>query len=401
MSTSEHVERHTYDPDTASASDPTPIISNMSNPGGGHVSRTLLLSQKQPDFLVVSRGSAENLDMVAVDETSGVSQIRAFNISTIANSDSQRAYNYPSDGLLLGWGLRNSVGVAEHPSTGGIWSVENSADSIRRMGRDIHEDNPGEELNSHGSLADASEGRTGSRNHGYPACFAVWNTTDFPSLGDLTVGDQFSLENNDTLNDATCADRTVSPRLTFQAHTAPLDIKFNATDGGSRAFISFHGSWNRVRPAGYKLSYVAFSPESGEPTEASDSVTAVRDVLTPPDTAACSKRGACLRPVGLAFDASGERLFVSSDATGEIWVVMRNGEEEEEGGDGDGEGQATPTSGPDGGSGSPTDADAPVGTTSSGAAAPGAGYRGVGGQGWAVVAVTMVMVAVGGLTFWG
>jgi glucose/arabinose dehydrogenase len=346
----------------------------MTNPGVGHVSRTLLLSKKQPDILLVSRGSATNIDLLAADESTGVSQIRAFNVSN--TTDLRRPYSYPTDGLRIGWGLRNSVGVAEHPRTGGLYSVENSADNIARLSQDIHEDNPGEELNFHGFLNNTS---TLGANHGYPGCFALWNKTGFPSLGTLIVGSQFSLDNNATYNDTFCTQQTTPPRLTFQAHTAPLDIKF--TPAGDTAFISFHGSWNRDHPAGYKLSYVSFSAETGEPTEPADSVTALRDVLTAPDLSACSNRGTCFRPVGLALDAAGERLFVSSDATGEIWVVMR---------DGAGNGGGTPTS--TGGPGS---------SSSTAAAAAGLGYRGVGAEGWVVVLLTTVMMAVGGLAFLG
>lgn len=97
---------------------------------------------------------------------------------------------------------------------------------------------------------------------------------------------------------------------------APLDMLFN--EDGSTAWISFHGSWNRDSPIGYKLSYVDFA--NGEPTEASDSTMALKDVMTNVDTSACP--GGCFRPVGLAWDAQG-RLFMSSDSTGEIYVITR------------------------------------------------------------------------------
>ncbi|KAK4157054.1 hypothetical protein C8A00DRAFT_12065 [Chaetomidium leptoderma] len=398
VSTSENVDRHMYDPDTMTVTNLTRLVVNMSHAdGGGHVSRTLLLSRKQPDLLLVSRGSDGNLDPLAADESTGVSQIRAFNISAANTTDIQRPYSYPTDGILIGWGLRNSVGVAEHPTTGGLYSVENSADEIARLGRDIHEDNPGEELNFHGFLNDTS---SLGANHGYPSCFALWNTTDnFPSLGKLQVGDQFALANNASTNDTACAEHTTSPRLTFRAHTAPLDIKFSpgSGNGSNKAFISFHGSWNRDHPAGYKLSYVDFSAETGEPVAASDSLTAVKDVLTAPDVSACGGGApggpaACFRPVGMAFDATGERLFVSSDATGEIWVVMRDGH-----GD-DGSSTTTTTTGAGGGNnGTPTGTGAPESSTSTAAAVRGVEYRGMGG--WVVGVVTAVMVAVGGLGF--
>jgi hypothetical protein len=41
-----------------------------------------------------------------------------------------------------------------------------------------------------------------------------------------------------------------------------------------------------------------------------------------PDNSKCP--GSCFRPVGLALDSKG-RMFVSSDATGEIYVLARTG----------------------------------------------------------------------------
>lgn len=364
----------------------TRLIANMSHTGGGHSTRTLLLSKKQPDLLLVSRGSASNIDLQAADETSGVSQIRAFNISN-ATSILQRPYSYPTDGLLVAWGLRNSVGVAEHPTTGGIYSVENSADNIVRQGVDIHEDNPGEELNFHGLLNDTS---ALGANYGYPACFALWNTSaPFPALNNLAVGSPFSLTpDNATLNDTTCAQRTVPPRLTFQAHTAPLDIKF-AGENGDEAYISFHGSWNRDHPAGYKLSYVSFSSSTNEPVEAADSTTAVKDVLTAPDVGRCAEEGfGCFRPAGIAVDAAEGRVFVSSDATGEIWVVMRD-----EAGQSGGE----TTTGTAGQGPTRTGSGAPVSSTSTAAAAAVVGK--IGGSWGVVAALTVGMVVGGGLVF--
>jgi len=125
-----------------------------------HVSRTLTMSKKQPNILIVSRGSNDNLDMGTKDIKSGRSMIKAFDVSA------GRTYNYNNDGRVLGWGLRNDVGVAEHPTTGGIWSVENSVDQLTRNGVDIHTDNPGEELNYLGALSDPAPATP--PNFGYP-----------------------------------------------------------------------------------------------------------------------------------------------------------------------------------------------------------------------------------------
>jgi glucose/arabinose dehydrogenase len=101
-----------------------------------HTTRTLLLSQKVPGTLLISRGSTENIDLEAATLSSGHSQIRAFDLNNLTNN----AYDYDTDGLRIGWGLRNSVGVAEHPTTGGLYSVENSVDQMMRDGVDILSD---------------------------------------------------------------------------------------------------------------------------------------------------------------------------------------------------------------------------------------------------------------------
>ena len=223
----------TYDAVAQSASGQRSLVGVMA--GSDHVTRTLLLSEKVKDMLIISRGSDSNIDLVAADISSGHSQIRAFNISELTGGQN---FTYASDGLRLGWGLRNSVGVAEHPITGGIWSVENSADDLRRNGVSIRQDNPGEELNFHGYLNGTKDDRQGG-NFGYPQCYAVWNSKALPQNANLPVGAQFAPDGNGG-NDTYCASQ-LPPRLAFLAHQAPLDIKFNRT--GTEAWISFHGSW--------------------------------------------------------------------------------------------------------------------------------------------------------------
>jgi glucose/arabinose dehydrogenase len=238
-SSAEAVFSWTYDPIqvTVSATSQT-LITGMSNTD--HTSRTLLMSTKQPGILIVSRGSADNIDNNAEILSSGHAQIRAFNVSNMTSTSDP--YDYKSTGRRLGWGLRNSVGLAEEPLTGGIYSVENSADEVRRYGKDVHQDNPGEEMNFHGFLNSSTEDQGG--NYGYPNCLAVWGLDLIQAAGESTnlkVGSQFVQAPNSTFNDTTCADTRVAPRLTFQAHQAPLDIIFEPD--GSAAYVSFHGSW--------------------------------------------------------------------------------------------------------------------------------------------------------------
>ena len=75
---------------------------------------------------------------------------------------------------------------------------------------------------------------------------------------------------------------------------------------------------NRDVPSGYKLAMVSF--ENGEPLAASDNTTAALDIFANVDNDACPDN--CFRPAGLAFDTQG-RLFMTSDATGEIYVIAR------------------------------------------------------------------------------
>jgi glucose/arabinose dehydrogenase len=304
--------------------------------GSDHTSRTLLLSQKAPGIILINRGSNSNIDPEAADITTGHSQIKAFNLTNLTSTSDP--YDFNTAGLLLGWGLRNDVGIDEEPLTGGIYSVENSADQIERNGVDIHSDNPAEELNFLGYLNGTTSPNQG-RNFGYPSCFTAWNTSAIPHFNG-TVGTQFGIGTSPSSpsilspptqtnlsppdpspNDTACSPSLVqTSRLAFPAHTAPLDLLFNAL--GTTAYITFHGSWNRASPIGYKLSAVAFS--NGEPRASlEESHSALVDVVGNSDVSVCASGGArCFRPVGLAWSPRGE-LWMSSDATGEVFVVLR------------------------------------------------------------------------------
>jgi glucose/arabinose dehydrogenase len=288
-------------------SNATTLVENME--GTDHTSRTLLLTKSASGMIVINRGSFENIDVEARDIESGHAQVKAFNISGITSP-----LDFIENGTLMGWGLRNDVGIAEEPTTGGIWSVENSGDQLNRSGEDIHENNPAEKLNFLGYLNGTGSQGLG-QNFGYPDCFAAWEADALPDFDGVT-GNQFAPnDQNDTNNDQLCTER-VAPRLVFHAHMAPLDLKFNAN--GTQAWISFHGSWNRDDPVGYKVSVVDFA--NGEPVDGSNSTTAAVDILSNADDSVCPDN--CFRPVGLAWDDSG-RLFMSSDSTGEIYVITR------------------------------------------------------------------------------
>lgn len=283
--------------------------------GDDHTTRTLLLSEKAPGMLVVTRGSTSNIDFEAASLDSGHSQVKAFNLNNRSG-----VYDFDADGLRLGWGLRNDVGVAEHPGSGGIYTVENSADQLTRMGVDIHEDNPAEELNFLGYLHGPKYAQQGG-NFGYPWCFSAWGVSDLPDNGNLSVGSQYAIDastasNNQNKTDAYCAEQ-LPARLVFQAHMAPLDIKF--TSDGLQAWVTFHGSWDRTDPVGYKMSVVAFK-KNGDPVDDLNSTTAAVDIFANQDNSKCPND--CFRPVGMAIDSQG-RIYVSSDASGEVYLISK------------------------------------------------------------------------------
>jgi glucose/arabinose dehydrogenase len=100
--------------------------------------------------------------------------------------------------------------------------------------------NPGEELNYHGVLNDTKSPQFGA-NYGYPLCIAARDPTILPANTEIQIGTQFVYGTVGGINtDDLCAPKQ-APRLTFPAHTAPIDLKFNAN--GSALYVTFHGSW--------------------------------------------------------------------------------------------------------------------------------------------------------------
>jgi glucose/arabinose dehydrogenase len=306
----ESVLKYAYDSSKQSTSgEPEIIVNELTTKGT--VTRTLLLARKAGNKLLVSRGGDENIDLSSVDVNGGEAQIRIF--------DPTKSGQTYTSGTTLGWGLRNAVGVAENPKDGGIWSAENNADNIERDGFEIHENNPAEELNYHGVLSDTNNPLL-NKNYGYPLCYGAWNVTDIPSAGRLQIGQQFAIASeNSTNQDAFCNTERQAPRLVFQPHTSPLDMKFDGK--GENLYITLHGSWNKEDPVGYSVSVIKFGAD-GQPIEASASTNALTPILSNSDTSGCP--GFCFRPVGLAWDRNG-RLYMTSDNTGEIYIITKSG----------------------------------------------------------------------------
>jgi len=296
------------------------VVTGMYN-GGAHLTRTLLIAPHKPNLLVVSHGSNDNLDNAAINPATARAIIKVFDLAAIPSG----GYNYVSQGWNAGYGLRNEVGMA-FDGNNMLWGVENSGDNIARtvngVSRDVHIDNPAEELNYIGDVT-----KPNNQWYGYPTCWPVWKPSDFTDTT-FKVGDTFALTPNSTFNDASCKTQAVGPSLVFQAHSAPIDSKFDSTF--SNLYVSFHGSWNRNPTTGFKLVVVPFTKGTDgayKPVAPLSSNTGYQDVFWNTDVTRCQGNGpsfssGCFRPAGLVFDNQG-RLYMTSDttSTGEIWIL--------------------------------------------------------------------------------
>ena len=127
---------------------------------------------------------------------------------------------------IVAHGVRNTVGFTWHPETGDLWFTDNGRDM---MGDDI----PPCELNRVGEVG---------QHFGYP--FYHGGTIPDPEFGDKRPMEDF-----------------VHPVQNLGAHVAPLGVKFATGEMFPASFnnvalLAEHGSWNRTKKAGYRISMV-------------------------------------------------------------------------------------------------------------------------------------------------
>ncbi|MAD59204.1 MAG: sorbosone dehydrogenase [Flammeovirgaceae bacterium] len=123
-------------------------------------------------------------------------------------------------------GVRNTVGFTWHPETGEMWFTDN--------GRDMLGDNyPPCELN---------RVQVSGKHYGYPYCHG--SDISDPEFGSKYPCDDF-----------------IKPVQNLGPHVAPLGVKFY--DGNmfpdeykGDIFIAEHGSWNRTKKIGYRITRV-------------------------------------------------------------------------------------------------------------------------------------------------
>ncbi|MGH8510178.1 MAG: PQQ-dependent sugar dehydrogenase, partial [Gammaproteobacteria bacterium] len=110
--------------------------------------------------------------------------------------------------------------------------------------------------------------------------------------------------------------KTLYPSVLLGAHVAALDFIFYTGTAFPKkyrggCFVALHGSWNRSKLSGYKISFIPF--ENGKP------LAGPEDFLTGWLLSADEHR-AWGRPVGILQMPDGSML-VSDDGGGRIWRV--------------------------------------------------------------------------------
>ncbi|MFW6039870.1 MAG: PQQ-dependent sugar dehydrogenase, partial [Gemmatimonadota bacterium] len=280
-----------------SLGEPTVVVRGL--PPGGHSTRTLAADD---EWLYVQVGSGGN-----VDDDSSRSRIVRYRLEEL--DAGARTWK---QGKLFADGLRNEVGLDWGPKDR-LWGVENGRDNLKRddLGGDIHADNPSEELNLF-----AEPGKF----YGYPYCWSEFRLPDDIGRGPGTEWADPKFMDDGTHTDEWCRDESnvVPPELAMQAHSAPLDLLF--WEGGDLggdyegdAFVSFHGSWNRPTPTGYKVVRIPF--DGTEPQ-------GVGPFLEHAGPEATEEDAWPHRPVGLAAGPNGE-LLVSSDRSDVVLAVAK------------------------------------------------------------------------------
>jgi glucose/arabinose dehydrogenase len=238
-------------------------------PAGGHYTRHLI-ADPTGKKIYVAVGSSSNVDEDGKDA-----------------QDPRRAaileMNPDGSGMrVFAAGLRNPVGMDWEPKTKTLWTVVNERDLL---GDDLVPD----------YLTSVK-----------PGAFYGWPYSYFGQIEDpRKKGQRPDL-----------VAKAVKPDYALGSHVAALGLAFYQGNSLSQryhggAFISMHGSWNRSKMVGYKVSFVPFV--DGRPAGP------MEDILTG-FIADESKFEAYGRPVGVTVAPDGS-LLVADDSGGKVWRV--------------------------------------------------------------------------------
>lgn len=180
---------------------------------------------------------------------------------------------------VLAKGVRNSVGFDWHPHTGELWFTDN--------GRDwFGDDFPPCEINRIQKVG---------QHFGFPFKHGQMDETDEDILQAKPKGFQYT-----------------PPVISIQAHSAPLGMMFyqgSIERLQGAMLVAEHGSWNRTKPVGYRLSAYWLDGEK---------------ILKHEVLVNWLIRGKKLgRPVDIELAQDGS-LFISDDAGDAIWRLSVN-----------------------------------------------------------------------------
>jgi glucose/arabinose dehydrogenase len=258
------VRRYDWDETGLRAGNGRKIV-DLPGSGGGHSTRTIVFANGK---MYVAVGSSCN---VCVEDDKRRAAVTEYN----EDGSGQR---------LFAAGLRNAVGLTLNPKTSTVWATDN--------GRDwLGDDLPPEEVNDLGPSGG---------NFGWPYCY----------------GDR--VPDRSQSKDYDCS-KTAGPKVAMQAHSAPLGLLFYdgsmfPADYRGSLFVTFHGSWNRSVPSGYKVIRVRFNDKGEAQGPPEDFISGW---IRPGET----KKGVWMgRPVGLVVGPDGA-MYVSDDSAGVVYRV--------------------------------------------------------------------------------
>ena len=237
----------------------------MSMKPGGHWTRNLIAS-KDGSKLYVAVGSLSNIGEKGMEAETDRAAIHELDLAS-------------GESRMFASGLRNPVGMAWEPVEGLLWTVVNERDGLG-------DETPPDYLTS---VRDGGF-------YGWPYCY--W---------DRTIDDRVP-------QDAAKVAAALQPDYALGGHTASLGLCW-IPEGTLPGFpsgmaIGQHGSWNRSKLSGYKLTFVAF--EDGKP------VGMPRDILS--GFLSDDEKYSYGRPVGVAL-AADNAVLMADDVGDVIWRV--------------------------------------------------------------------------------
>lgn len=249
------------------------IEDHLDSPPEGELLDIDLPSEKSHGWRYIGFGPDNKL-YIAIGAPCNICDERGFAQIIRVNPDGSGREVYAS-------GVRNSVGFTWHPITGDLWFTDNGRDML---GDDL----PPDELNR--------AARQGL-HFGYPYCHGGF-------LPDPKYG-----EGRD------CADYT-PPVQRLGAHVASLGVKFYTGDMfpaayRNQVFIAEHGSWNRSKKVGYRVTMVTL--------DGNDSVS-----YEPFAYGWLQNEQVSGRPVDLIVKEDGS-LLVSDDFAGKVYRITYRG----------------------------------------------------------------------------